>query len=38
MHEEGSSNNQTGKNPDQNGALIHHLALVRNKRCLMAYV
>ncbi|KAA0058768.1 putative DNA replication complex GINS protein PSF1 [Cucumis melo var. makuwa] len=29
---------QTTKNEDHFGALIHHLALVRNKRCLMAYV
>ncbi|KAK3026083.1 hypothetical protein RJ639_040755, partial [Escallonia herrerae] len=26
------------KNSDHYGALIHHLSLVRNKRCLMAYV
>ncbi|CAL5440014.1 unnamed protein product [Camellia sinensis] len=26
------------KNADHFGALIHHLSLVRNKRCLMAYV
>ncbi|KAL8223668.1 hypothetical protein R6Q57_019143 [Mikania cordata] len=37
MQEEGSSN-QTSKNADHFGALIHHLSLVRNKRCLMAYV
>ncbi|KAL5575609.1 hypothetical protein UlMin_017308 [Ulmus minor] len=29
---------QTSKNEDHFGALIHHLALVRNKRCLMAYL
>ncbi|KAK7271498.1 hypothetical protein RJT34_27452 [Clitoria ternatea] len=29
---------QTARNADQYGALSHHLALVRNKRCLMAYV
>uniref|UniRef100_A0A7N0UZ47 GINS subunit domain-containing protein n=1 Tax=Kalanchoe fedtschenkoi TaxID=63787 RepID=A0A7N0UZ47_KALFE len=29
---------QATKNPDHFGALIHHLALVRNKRCLMAYM
>ncbi|XP_071717211.1 uncharacterized protein [Rutidosis leptorrhynchoides] len=34
---EGSSN-PTTKKADHNGALIHHLSLVRNKRCLMAYV
>lgn len=37
MQEEGSDN-QTSKNADHFGALIHHLSLVRNKRCLMAYV
>ncbi|KAK9060459.1 hypothetical protein SSX86_021163 [Deinandra increscens subsp. villosa] len=37
MQEEGTSN-QTNKNPDHYGALVHHLSLVRNKRCLMAYV
>ncbi|KAL7599071.1 uncharacterized protein LOC111910217 [Lactuca sativa] len=37
MQEEGSDN-QTTKNADHFGALMHHLALVRNKRCLMAYV
>ncbi|KAF7136388.1 hypothetical protein RHSIM_Rhsim08G0215800 [Rhododendron simsii] len=30
--------NQTARNADHFGALIHHLSLVRNKRCLMAYV
>ncbi|KAI3712054.1 hypothetical protein L1987_70603 [Smallanthus sonchifolius] len=35
--EEGSSD-QTSKNADHFGALIHHLSFVRNKRCLMAYV
>ncbi|BAT92733.1 hypothetical protein VIGAN_07155300 [Vigna angularis var. angularis] len=29
---------QTVRNADYYGALIHHLTLVRNKRCLMAYV
>ncbi|KAL2493443.1 partner of SLD five 1 [Abeliophyllum distichum] len=29
---------QTAMKSDQFGALIHHLSLVRNKRCLMAYV
>ncbi|KAB1218663.1 DNA replication complex GINS protein PSF1 [Morella rubra] len=29
---------QTTRNGDHYGALIHHLALVRNKRCLMTYV
>ncbi|XP_027343963.1 DNA replication complex GINS protein PSF1 [Abrus precatorius] len=29
---------QTARNADHYGALIHHLSLVRNKRCLMAYV
>ncbi|XP_024980565.1 DNA replication complex GINS protein PSF1 [Cynara cardunculus var. scolymus] len=37
MQVEGSDN-QTTKNADHFGALIHHLSLVRNKRCLMAYV
>ncbi|KAE9588024.1 hypothetical protein Lal_00003176 [Lupinus albus] len=37
MQEEGLDV-QTAKNADHHGALIHHLALVRNKRCLMAYV
>ncbi|KAK1414299.1 hypothetical protein QVD17_30043 [Tagetes erecta] len=37
MQEEGSSN-QTSKNADHFGALIHHLSVVRNKRCLLAYV
>nr|XP_043626737.1 DNA replication complex GINS protein PSF1 [Erigeron canadensis]XP_043626738.1 DNA replication complex GINS protein PSF1 [Erigeron canadensis] len=37
MQEEGTSNQPT-KNPDHCGALFHHLTLVRNKRCLMAYV
>lgn len=26
------------RNEDHYGALVHHLALLRNKRCLMAYV
>ncbi|GFP95519.1 DNA replication complex gins protein psf1 [Phtheirospermum japonicum] len=29
---------QTALKSDQFGALVHHLSLVRNKRCLMAYV
>ncbi|KAK6912185.1 GINS subunit, domain A [Dillenia turbinata] len=29
---------QTTRNADHFGAVIHHLSLVRNKRCLMAYV
>ncbi|XP_038713281.1 DNA replication complex GINS protein PSF1-like [Tripterygium wilfordii] len=29
---------QTTRNADHYGALIHHLSLVRNKRCLLAYV
>ncbi|KAG7998004.1 hypothetical protein I3843_01G236500 [Carya illinoinensis] len=29
---------QTTRNSEHYGSLIHHLALVRNKRCLMAYV
>ncbi|XP_058205088.1 uncharacterized protein LOC131319010 isoform X2 [Rhododendron vialii] len=37
MQEEGLDN-QTARNADHFGALIHHLSLVRNKRCLMAYV
>ncbi|KAK7259643.1 hypothetical protein RIF29_25255 [Crotalaria pallida] len=37
MQEEGLDV-QIAKNADHHGALIHHLALVRNKRCLMAYV
>lgn len=36
--QEGGSSNQTNKNGDHFGALIHHLSLVRNKRCLMAYI
>ncbi|XP_047312020.1 DNA replication complex GINS protein PSF1-like [Impatiens glandulifera] len=36
--QEETSSNQTTKNPDHYGALIHHLSLVRNKRCLMSYV
>ncbi|KAL4293509.1 hypothetical protein HN51_044013 [Arachis hypogaea] len=37
MQEEGLDV-QTARNADHYGALIHHLSLVRNKRCLMAYV
>lgn len=29
---------QTTRNADHFGAVIHHLSLMRNKRCLMAYV
>ncbi|EXB67326.1 hypothetical protein L484_025808 [Morus notabilis] len=29
---------QTTKNEDHFGALVHHLSLVRNKRCLMSYL
>lgn len=29
---------ETTKNEDHYGQLIHHLSLVRNKRCLMAYM
>ncbi|XP_019093783.1 PREDICTED: probable DNA replication complex GINS protein PSF1 isoform X1 [Camelina sativa] len=29
---------QNSRNADHYGALIHHLSLMRNKRCLMAYV
>ncbi|XP_010417740.1 PREDICTED: probable DNA replication complex GINS protein PSF1 isoform X2 [Camelina sativa] len=29
---------QNNRNADHYGALIHHLSLMRNKRCLMAYV
>lgn len=29
---------QTTRNEDHFGAVIHHLSLVRNKRCLMAYM
>ncbi|KAJ0007923.1 hypothetical protein Pint_30074 [Pistacia integerrima] len=29
---------QTTRNADHYGALINHLSLIRNKRCLMAYV
>lgn len=37
MQDEGLDT-QTTKNEDFYGALIHHLSLVRNKRCLMAYM
>ncbi|XAR50568.1 hypothetical protein NMG60_11004923 [Bertholletia excelsa] len=33
-----ASDGQTTKSADHFGLLIHHLSLVRNKRCLMAYV
>ncbi|KAL6223272.1 hypothetical protein ACLB2K_006660 [Fragaria x ananassa] len=36
--EEQGLNVETAKNEDHYGALIHHLSLVRNKRCLMAYL
>ncbi|CAH8378896.1 unnamed protein product [Eruca vesicaria subsp. sativa] len=29
---------QNNRNADHYGALVHHLSLTRNKRCLMAYV
>ncbi|KAG9439586.1 hypothetical protein H6P81_019751 [Aristolochia fimbriata] len=29
---------QTTRNSDHFGAVIHHLSLIRNKRCLMAYM
>lgn len=29
---------QNNRNADYYGALVHHLSLIRNKRCLMAYV
>ncbi|MQL80749.1 hypothetical protein Taro_013201 [Colocasia esculenta] len=29
---------QTARNEDHFGAVVHHLALLRNKRCLMAYM
>ncbi|KAG6520564.1 hypothetical protein ZIOFF_017621 [Zingiber officinale] len=29
---------QRARNEDQFGAVIHHLSLIRNKRCLMAYI
>lgn len=37
MQEEGLEV-QTSRNADHYGALIHHISLIRNKRCLMAYV
>ncbi|KAI6689967.1 hypothetical protein NL676_026795 [Syzygium grande] len=37
MQEEGLDI-QTTRNADYYGALIHHLSLTRNKRCLMAYM
>ncbi|EOY26502.1 Partner of SLD five 1 [Theobroma cacao] len=37
MQEEGLEV-QTARTADHYGALIHHLSLIRNKRCLMAYV
>ncbi|XP_047964391.1 DNA replication complex GINS protein PSF1-like [Salvia hispanica] len=45
ISEDGTSNTEAEKKliqnalkSDQFGALVHHLSLVRNKRCLMAYV
>lgn len=29
---------QNALKSDQFGALVHHLSMLRNKRCLMAYV
>jgi GINS complex subunit 1 len=29
---------ETTRNEDHYGAAIHHLSLLRNKRCLMAYM
>ncbi|KAJ8756009.1 hypothetical protein K2173_024554 [Erythroxylum novogranatense] len=37
MQEESVDVRET-RNADHYGALIHHLSLIRNKRCLMAYV
>lgn len=37
MQEDGPDD-QTSRNADHFGALMHHLSIVRNKRCLMAYV
>ncbi|KAK0598390.1 hypothetical protein LWI29_034209 [Acer saccharum] len=37
MQEEGLDF-QTARNADHYGALINHLSLIRNKRCLMAFV
>ncbi|KAM7259377.1 hypothetical protein ACFE04_015118 [Oxalis oulophora] len=37
MQDEGLDVQET-RNPDHYGALVHHLSLIRNKRCLMAYV
>lgn len=37
MQEESVDVRET-RNSDHYGALIHHLSLIRNKRCLMAYV
>ncbi|CAL9091500.1 unnamed protein product [Musa textilis] len=36
--EEQNLDMQTTRNEDHFGAVIHHLSLVRNKRCLMAYM
>ncbi|KAJ3675262.1 hypothetical protein LUZ60_004304 [Juncus effusus] len=36
--EEQSLDIQTTRNEDHFGAVIHHLSLIRNKRCLMAYM
>lgn len=37
MQEE-ASDTPAARNADHYGALIHHLSLIRNKRCLMAYM
>jgi GINS complex subunit 1 len=37
MQEESVDVRET-RNAEHYGALIHHLSLIRNKRCLMAYV
>ncbi|PKA61569.1 hypothetical protein AXF42_Ash018182 [Apostasia shenzhenica] len=36
--EDASLDIQTTRNEDHYGAVIHHLSLTRNKRCLMAYI
>ncbi|TXG69266.1 hypothetical protein EZV62_004201 [Acer yangbiense] len=38
LNEEEGLDFQTTRNADHYGALINHLSLIRNKRCLMAYV
>ncbi|KAK1311561.1 hypothetical protein QJS10_CPA07g00089 [Acorus calamus] len=37
IHDEGLDI-QTTRNEDHFGAVVHHLSLIRNKRCLMAYM